>query len=98
MRIGLVADIPDQPVAWRIEHIMEGWGELDDAETGPEMAPGLGSRVHGLSLLGELAEPGRAESPQIGRLINPVEQGSGNLFSHPRAYTGGVKKPRNSYV
>ena len=38
VRIGLVADVPDQPVARRVEDVMDGGGELDDAEPGAKMA------------------------------------------------------------
>ena len=31
VRIGLMADIPDQPVARRVEHIMQRHRQLDDA-------------------------------------------------------------------
>ena len=40
VRIGLVADIPDQAIVRRVEHIMEGNGQLDDAQPGAEMAAG----------------------------------------------------------
>jgi hypothetical protein len=40
VRIGLMADIPDQPVARRVEDVMEPNGELDDTESGTEMAAG----------------------------------------------------------
>ena len=40
-----MADVPDQPVARRVEDIMDGGGEFDHAETGAEMAAGDGDRV-----------------------------------------------------
>ena len=40
VRIGLVADVPDQPVGRRIENVMQRDGELDHAEAGAEMAAG----------------------------------------------------------
>ncbi len=42
VRIGLVADVPDQPVARRVEHVMQRHGQLDHAEPGAEMAAGVG--------------------------------------------------------
>src|SRR5262245_57520720 len=39
VRIGLMANIPDQPVARRVEEIMERDGQLDDAEPCPKMPP-----------------------------------------------------------
>jgi hypothetical protein len=38
----LVADVPEDLVLRRVEHVVERDGELDDAEAGPEMSPGLG--------------------------------------------------------
>ncbi len=40
MRIGLMADVPDQSIARRVEDIVQGDREFDDAESGPEMAAG----------------------------------------------------------
>ena len=39
VRIGLVADVPDQPVARRIEDIMQGNRQLDDAKPAPRWPP-----------------------------------------------------------
>ena len=38
VRIGLVADVPDQAVIGRIEHVMQRDGQLDRAQAGGEMA------------------------------------------------------------
>ena len=38
VRIGLVADVPDQAVARRIEHVVQRDGEFDRAEAGGEVA------------------------------------------------------------
>ena len=35
--IGLVADIPDQPVMWRIEHIVQGNRQLDRSQARREV-------------------------------------------------------------
>src|SRR5215468_1513878 len=58
VRIGLMADIPDQPVARRVEEIMERDGKLDDAEPCPKMPPSHGHRADrlGPQLVGNLAE------------------------------------------
>ena len=37
VRIGLMADVPDQPVARRVEDIMQRHGQFDDAEARAEM-------------------------------------------------------------
>ncbi len=48
VRIGLVADVPDQPVARRVEDVVQGDGELDDAQARAEVAAGHRDRVYGL--------------------------------------------------
>ena len=47
VRIGLVADVPDQPVARRVEDIMQRHGQFDDAQPRAEMAAGLRHRANG---------------------------------------------------
>ena len=58
MRIGLVADVPDEPVARRIEHPVQRDRQLDDAEAGAEMAAGDRHGVDRLpaQLVGELGQ------------------------------------------
>ena len=43
--VGLVAGVPQEDVAGRVEHPVQGEGELDDAEVGAEVATVLGDRV-----------------------------------------------------
>ena len=40
VRIGLMADVPDQPVVRRVEHVVQRDGQLDHAEAGAEMPAG----------------------------------------------------------
>ena len=47
VRIGLMADIPDDPVLRRVEDIMQRDGQFDDAEARAEMAAGDRNRVNG---------------------------------------------------
>src|SRR5262249_50251290 len=58
MWIGLMADVPDQPVLRGIEHGVEGDRQLDYPQPGAEMAPGDRHRVHGFlaQFVGQLAE------------------------------------------
>ena len=58
VRIGLVADVPDQPVGRRVKDIVEGDCQLDDAKPRTEMAAGPGDGVDHLiaQLIGELPE------------------------------------------
>ena len=46
--IGLVADVPDDLVAWRVEHVVQCNRQLDDAETRAQMTAGHSDRVDGL--------------------------------------------------
>ena len=39
VRIGLMADVPDQPVLGRVEHVVQRDRQLDHAETGAEWPP-----------------------------------------------------------
>ena len=77
VRIGLVADVPDEPVLGRVEHVMERDRQLDDAETGAEMAAGGGDGVDGLlaQLVGELTQLPAVEAAQVRRSLDEVEQG-----------------------
>ncbi len=67
MRIGLVAHIPDQPVARRVEHGMNGDGQLNHTERGAQMAAGDGNGVDGLrpQFIGELLQLLGREVAQI---------------------------------
>ena len=58
VRIGLMADVPDQPVVGRIEDIMQRNGELDHAEPGAEVTAGDRDSVDRLlsQLVGKLAQ------------------------------------------
>ncbi len=40
--VGLVADVEDETIGGGVENAVEGDGELDHAQVGPEMAAGLG--------------------------------------------------------
>ncbi len=68
VRIGLVADVPDQLVARRVEHIMDGDGQLDHAEPRAEMPAGhRHRRNHFLAqLVGKLRKLRLAQRAQVG--------------------------------
>ena len=90
VRIGLVADVPDQPVARGVEDLVQGDGQLDDAEAGAQMAAGHRHRVDGL--LAQLvrragAGPSRACARRSAGVLIVVEQrrpGRCQLMSVPR--------------
>ncbi len=65
VRIGLVADVPDQPVGRRVEDVMQRHRELDDAKPGAEMAAGDRDRVDGFTpqFVGKLPQLVGFEAP-----------------------------------
>ena len=58
VRVGLMADVPDQPVGRRVEHIVERNRQLDDAKPGTEVTAGDRDSVDRLrpQLVGKLAQ------------------------------------------
>ena len=56
--IGLVADVPDDAVVGRLEHVMQRRGQLDHAQPGAEMTAGHRNDVDqvGAQFVGELAQ------------------------------------------
>ena len=84
VRVGLMADVPDQPVAGRVEDVMDGGGQFDDAEAGAEMAAGDGDRVDGFhpQFVGDLPDLLHLEPAQIGRGADGVEKRRFTEFGH----------------
>ena len=76
VRIGLVADVPDQAVARRVEHIMQRDGQLDHAEAGAEMAAGHRDGVDRLlaQFVGELAQLTLVEAAKVFGCMDLIEQ------------------------
>ena len=76
VRIGLVADVPDQLVVGRVEHVVQRHREFHDAEAGAEMAAGLGDGVDGLGtqFVGELAQLLGGKVLQIAGKADAIEQ------------------------
>jgi len=76
MRIGLMPDVPDQTVARRVEHVVQGDRQFYDAETGAEMAAGYRDRADHFrpKFVRQLTEVGRVEPAQIFRGLDLVEQ------------------------
>ena len=86
VRIALVADVPDQDVLGRLEHMVQGDGQLDHAEAGAQVAAGDGHRVDGLGaqLVRQLTQLGDVEAAHVGGDVNCVEQGGvGHRGSEP---------------
>ena len=86
VRIGLVADIPDQRVAGRIEHVMDRGGQLDHAEPRAEMAAGHAHRGDhlGPQLVGELAELAGLEAAELIGGIDGIEQRGRRKIGHEK--------------
>ncbi len=76
VRIGLVADVPDQPVGGRVEDVMQRHGEFDHAEAGAEMAAGDGDSVDRLlaQFVGDLPKLAGFKPPEIVWGFDVVEQ------------------------
>ena len=76
MRIGLMADIPNEAVVRRVEHIMQRDGELDRPETGGKMAAtGTDAVDEELSqLVGQGLELAERQPAQVRRNIDGIEQ------------------------
>ena len=76
VRVGLVADVPDQPVVRGVEDVVQGHGELDHAQPGAEMPARHRHGVDGLlAQLGrQLHQAGAAEAAQVAGLVDLVEK------------------------
>ena len=77
VRIGLMADVPDQPVGRRVEDVVQRDGEFDHAKPGAEMAAGLGDRVDGFlpQFVGKLGKLLRRQVFHVARYQDAIEQG-----------------------
>ena len=77
VRIALVADIPDEFVLGRIEHVMNRHGQFDHAEARAEMPAAGADRIDHLAaqFVGQLAKLVLLELAKVGGKIDSVEQG-----------------------
>ena len=76
VRIGLMADVPDQAVARGVEDVMDCRGQFDDAEAGAEMAAGDRNRIDGFltQFVGDLPNLLHLELAQIVRGADGIEK------------------------
>jgi hypothetical protein len=76
VRVGLVADIPDQAVVRRIEDVVQGDGQFDRAEIGRKVAPGLRNRFdeEAAQFLGQLRQLFAVQFGGVLPAIDGVEQ------------------------
>ena len=88
VRVGLVTDVPEQPVFRRVEHVVQGHRQLDHAEPGAEMAACDGDRVDGFrpQLVGQLTQLPAFQAAQVRRRLDQVEQGGVRSFGHGRLH------------
>ena len=98
MRIGLMADVPDQPVGGRVEQIMQRDSELDHAEPRAEMAAGHrdGADRFLPELVGELGELILGEKLEVRRSVDQVEQRGCALCRVSRVDRPHVASPSSS--
>ena len=80
--VRLMTDVPDQPVTWRVEDMMQCNGQLDHAETGAQMAARHRNRVDGLlpHLIGNLPEVRRIMLTQITRVVDGIKHCTSSLL------------------
>mmetsp|Transcript_85589 Transcript_85589/g.238151 ORF Transcript_85589/g.238151 Transcript_85589/m.238151 type:complete len:669 (-) Transcript_85589:2867-4873(-) len=76
VRVGLVADVPHQPVLRGVENVMQSYRQLDRAQVGAQVAAGAGDALQhiGANLVGQLLELGAGQPTQIGRAVDAFEQ------------------------
>ena len=76
MRIGLVADVPDQPVIRGIEDVVQGDGQLDHPQAGGEVPAGLadGGEDFGAEFVRQPGQVGDRQATQVGRGVDEVEK------------------------
>ena len=76
VRIGLVTDVPNQPVARRVEDVVDRRGQLDHAQAGAEMAARHRHRVDGFlaQLVGNLPHLVDLQLPEVVGRADGVEE------------------------
>ena len=76
VRVGLVADVPEDLVARGVEQAVKGDGELAGPEVGAEVAADLADHVDDqlADLLGELLELGIVEAVEVPGLVDSVQE------------------------
>ena len=79
VRVGLMADIPHQPVFRRVVNVVQGQGQFDRAEIRREMPPRLRHRFdqETAQFLGQYRQLFHRQFTQPRRMVDGVEQGIG---------------------
>lgn len=83
VRVGLVPHVPHQPVVRGVEHVVQGDGQLDDAQTGTKMPTGLPNGVEQFlaQFVGQRFQVGFGQPAQAGRRVSAVEQRRDRAFA-----------------
>ena len=86
VRVGLMADVPDQFVAGRVEYIMQRDGELDHAKRRSQMPTGHRHCRDDLlaELVGKLRQLIFRQPTEVGWELHRVEQWGYGTVTHPR--------------
>ncbi len=76
VRVGLVADVPEDLVRGRLEQRVQRHRDLAGAEVGAEVTADLADRVDDqlADLLGDLLELIVVEAPQVGRSVDLIDE------------------------
>ncbi len=92
VRIGLVAHVPDQAVARRVENIVQGDGELDHAQSRPEVTARFGDGIDHLmpQLVSQLAQLARFQTTQLVWSADAIEQRGLGRLEHRVSSQAGV--------
>ena len=71
-----MANVPDELVVRRVEHVMQGYGQLDDPEAGTQMAAGTRYDINGLlpQFVSQLLQMRHVKGPDIGRARHGIQK------------------------
>ena len=78
VRVSLVAHVPDETIAWRVERVMQRDGQLDRPERRAGMSAHARHRLENIlpNVVSDVLKLIDAETPQVGRRVNLLK------FSH----------------
>src|SRR5690606_18486916 len=76
VRVGLVADVPDDAVVRGVVQVVQGGGQLDHAQAGAEVAAGMPHALDqvGTQFVGDRAQLGRLQAAQVGGGVDRGQQ------------------------
>src|SRR6478736_116975 len=87
VRVGLMADVPDDPVCRRLEDVVQGDRELDHAEARAEMAAGDRDRVDGFraQLVRDLPKLALLEPAEVIGGVDLIQEGRLRRYGHQQS-------------